>query len=440
MRMDKVDLIIYPEWIIPIEPANTVLENHAIAIHQGRIAAIGPASELKQTYVPATEHDLPGQVVLPGLINSHTHAAMTLLRGYADDLPLMTWLGEHIWPAEQAHVGRDFVRVGSDLAILEMLRGGITCFNDMYFFPEETAMAAAAAGMRATVGMILIDFPTAYADHAEEYLAKGEALHADWASHALIDTAMTPHAPYTVSEANLVRAAEVAESLGRRFHIHVHETADEVERHLATHGDRPLMRLDALGLVNNNLLAVHMTQLTERERDRLAATGAHVIHCPEANMKLASGFCPIADLIDRSVSVALGTDGAASNNDLDILGEMRTAALIAKGFSGNAAALPAWQAIEMATLGGAQALGRERDIGSLKPGKAADLISIDLTGPESTPRHQIISQVVYAASRQQVKHVWINGVHTVVDRDIPHLDMPAILARAHEWRDKLQQR
>ncbi|MBS3786193.1 MAG: TRZ/ATZ family hydrolase, partial [Gammaproteobacteria bacterium] len=396
--MDEVDLIIHPEWIIPVEPANTVLEHYSLAIHQGQILAIAPQTEVSQTYTAAVEHRLPGQVVMPGFINAHTHAAMTLLRGFADDLPLMTWLMEHIWPAEQAHVDEAFVRAGSELAILEMLRGGITCFNDMYFFPEQTAEAAAKAGIRATVGMILIDFPTAYAANTEDYLAKGQALHSQWVDHPLIDTTMAPHAPYTVSEANLVRAAEIAENLNRRLHIHVHETADEVERHLTTHGDRPLMRLDALGLVNSNLLAVHMTQLSERERDRLAATGAHIIHCPEANMKLATGFCPIADLADRSVCLALGTDGAASNNDLDMLGEMRSAALIAKGFSGNAAALPAWQAIEMATLGGAKALGREHEMGSLKVGKAADFISLDLTQPESKPLHQVISQIVYATS------------------------------------------
>lgn len=438
--MDEVDLIIHPEWIIPVEPAQTVLEDHSLAIHQGQILAIAPPSEMAQTYTAKAEHHLPGQVVLPGLINAHTHAAMTLLRGFADDLPLMTWLTEHIWPAEQAHVGEAFVHAGSELAILEMLRGGITCFNDMYFFPEATANAAAKAGVRASVGMILIDFPTAYANGPEEYLAKGQALHSQWAGHPLIDTTMAPHAPYTVSEKNLVRAAEIAEALNRRFHIHIHETAEEVERHLTTQGDRPLMRLDALGLINSNLLAVHMTQLSGRERDRLAATGAHVIHCPEANMKLASGFCPVADLADRGVHLALGTDGAASNNDLDLLSEMRTAALIAKGVSGNAAALPAWQAIEIATLGGAKALGRDHEIGSLKVGKAADLISLDLTQPESTPLHQVPSQVVYAASRQQIKHVWINGAHVLNERAATTLDQTAILARATEWRDKLQKR
>lgn len=438
--MEKADLIIHPEWIIPVEPANTVLNDHSIVVQNGRIIAIAPTSAIKAAYTATVEHQLSGQVVLPGLVNAHTHSAMTLLRGFADDLPLMTWLGEHIWPAEQAHVGEDFVDAGSHLAILEMLRGGVTCFNDMYFFPETTAAAAAAAGMRATVGMILIDFPTAYAADAEEYLAKGQALYMQWKDHPLIDTAMAPHAPYTVSEANLVRAAEIAESLGRRFHIHVHETAEEVERHVSEHGARPLMRLDALGLINANLLAVHMTQLNERERERLAATGAYVIHCPEANMKLASGFCPVADLLDRSVSLALGTDGPASNNDLDLLGEMRSAALIAKGYSGNAAALPAWQAIETATLGGARALGRDQDIGSLKTGKAADFISIDLTDPEATPLHQVISQVVYAVSRYQVRHVWINGAHVVVNRTVPQLDEAAIVKRANEWRDKLQQR
>lgn len=436
--MIPVEQILHPDWVLPIEPAGEVLTGHSIAIDQGRIAAIEPRQALESSHQPAAVKELPGQVIMPGLINAHTHAAMTLLRGYADDLPLMTWLESHIWPAEQAHVGEAFVRDGSALAVLEMLRGGITCFNDMYFFPETTAAVAAEAGMRATVGMILIDFPTPYASGPEAYFEKGEALHAQWANDPLIDTTMAPHAPYTVSEPHLVRAAELAETHDRRLHMHIHETLGEIEASVEKTGSRPLMRLDALGLVGPQLLAVHMTHLDERERDRVSATGAHVIHCPEANLKLASGICPIADLAARGVGLALGTDGAASNNNLDILGEMRTAAMLAKGASLDATALPAHQALEIATLGGARAIGRDQEIGSLVVGKAADLVSLDLNTPEADPLHEVASQVVYACGREAVRDVWIAGRHVLKAREPVTLDVPAIRARAAEWRDKLR--
>jgi len=436
--MSRVEQILHPDWILPIEPAGEVLTGHSIAIDQGHIAAIAPRPTLEDSHQADAVMELPGQVIMPGLVNAHTHAAMTLLRGYADDLPLMTWLQSHIWPAEQAHVGEAFVRDGSTLAILEMLRGGITCFNDMYFFPEITAAAASTAGIRATVGMILIDFPTPYAAGPDEYFDKGQALHAQWANDPLIDTTMAPHAPYTVSEPHLVRAAELAETHGRRMHMHIHETLGEIEASIEKTGSRPLMRLDALGLVGPQLLAVHMTHLDERERDRIRATGAHVIHCPEANLKLASGICPIADLDARGVAIALGTDGAASNNNLDILGEMRTAALLAKGASRDATALPAHRALEMATLGGARAIGRDQVVGSLMVGKAADLISLDLNTPEADPLHDVASQIVYACGREAVQNVWVAGRQVLKNRDPITLDVPAIRARAAEWRDKLR--
>ena len=435
--MQSVDQILAPQWIIPVEPAGEVLEDHLIVIDDGRIVDVGPSEQLHQAYTAHQLIPLPDQVVVPGLVNTHTHAAMTLLRGYADDLPLMTWLQEHIWPAEQAHAREAFVRTGSELAMLEMLRGGVTCFNDMYFFPEVTAEAAAAAGMRATVGMILIGFPTAYAAHPDEYLEKGQALHASWQQHPLIDTVMAPHAPYTVSESDLVRAAELAESLDRRIHMHIHETLGEIEDSLEKTGQRPLMRLDAMGLVGPRLLAVHMTHLDERERERVQATGTHIIHCPEANLKLGSGIAPIADLAARGASIAIGTDGAASNNDLDMLGEMRTAALLAKGSAKDATALPARQALELATLGGARALGREAEIGSIVAGKSADLVAFDLSGPESQPVHNPLSQLVYATGRSQARHVWIAGQQLLQDGEATTLDSQQIGQQAREWRDTL---
>lgn len=435
--MEDVDLLLHPSWIVPMEPAGAVFEAHSLAVRAGRIVALLPRPEAEGRYRPARVRELPGEALMPGLVNAHTHAAMTLLRGYADDLPLMTWLTEYIWPAEQAHVGEAFVRDGTELALLEMLRGGVTCFNDMYFFPETVAEAASRAGMRATVGMIVIDFPTVYASGPDEYLEHGRALHAQWRDHPLIDTVLAPHAPYTVAEENLERVRVVAEDLDRRVHIHLHETAGEVAEGVRQRGERPLARLDALGLLDPRLLAVHMTQLTEGERARVAETGAHVIHCPEANLKLASGFCPVSDLLARGVNVALGTDGAASNNDLDLFGELRSAALLAKAVSGDAAALPAWQALHLATLGGARALGRDHEIGSLMPGKAADLVAVDLSGPEAQPLHNVVSQLAYATGRDQVTDVWVAGRPLLEDRLPQTLDLPAILERAARWRDTI---
>ncbi|PWG63479.1 TRZ/ATZ family hydrolase [Sediminicurvatus halobius] len=435
--MEDVDLLLHPGWVVPMEPAGAVFEDHSVAVRDGALVALLPRPEAERHYRPARVRELPGQALMPGLVNAHTHAAMALLRGYADDLPLMTWLTEHIWPAEQAHVSEAFVRDGTELAVVEMLRGGVTCFNDMYYFPETVAEVASHAGMRVTVGMIVLDFPTVYADGPDGYLERGRALHADWRDHPLVDTVLAPHAPYTVGEASLERVRILADDLDRRVHIHLHETAGEVADSVREHGDRPLARLDALGLLGPRLLAVHMTQLTGDERARLAESGAHVVHCPEANLKLASGLCPVTDLLARGVNVALGTDGAASNNDLNLFGELRSAALVAKAESGDAGALPAWQALHLATLGGARALGRDHEIGSLLPGKAADMIAVDLSGPEAQPLHNVVSQLAYATGRSQVTDVWIAGRPVLADRLPQTLDMPALLERVRRWRDTI---
>ncbi|MFZ1861895.1 MAG: amidohydrolase family protein, partial [Candidatus Competibacter sp.] len=310
-----VDTLLSARWIVPVEPENVVLEHHAIAIHDGRILAVLPREDALARYRPAFALDLDRHVVLPGLINAHTHASMTLLRGLADDLPLMTWLQEHIWPVESRWVGADFVRDGALLAMAEMVRGGTTCFNDMYMFPDTVAAAARECGIRACVGLIAFDFPTGYAQNMEEYLAKGLQLHDAMRAEPLVHTAFAPHAPYTVSEPALARIARLADELQIPIHIHVHETAAEVARFQSERGCRPLERLKQLGLLNSRLLAVHMTQLEPAEIERLAQAGAHVAHCPESNLKLASGFCPAARLDAAGVNVAIGTDGAASNND-----------------------------------------------------------------------------------------------------------------------------
>ena len=432
-----IDTLINAGWIVPVEPEGLVLERHSLTIRDGRILEILPSTRARDKYAPATVHDLPGHVLIPGLINAHTHAAMSLMRGLADDMPLMRWLNEHIWPAESRWVGEEFVADGSRLAVAEMLRGGTTCFSDMYFFPEVTGQVAAHAGIRAVLGLIVLDFPTVYADAAEGYLARGLQVHDEFRSHPHVGTAFAPHAPYSVSNAPLERIRVLADELEIPIHMHVHETADEVRQALGRTGQRPLARLHQLGLVSPALNAVHMTQLQADEIERLAAAGAHVIHCPESNLKLASGFCPVARLLKAGVNLALGTDGAASNNDLDMFGEMRSAALLAKGVAGDATTLPAARALRMATLNGAKALGIDNDTGSLTTGKWADVVAVDLSGIEGQPVHHPISQLVYATSRHQVSHVWVAGRPLLAERALTTLDEAAILERAREWQIKI---
>ncbi|HOB60677.1 MAG TPA: TRZ/ATZ family hydrolase [Candidatus Competibacteraceae bacterium] len=426
--------LLHARWIVPVQPDGCVLEHHALAIQDGRILAILPQAEAATRYRADTTLHLDRHVLIPGLINAHTHASMTLLRGLADDLPLMSWLQDHIWPAEARWVDPDFVRDGTRLALAEMLRGGTTCFNDMYFFPEVTATAVREAGMRACVGLIALDFPTAYARNLDEYLDKGLALHSELQNDPLVRVAFAPHAPYTVSASALERIGRLADELDIPVHIHVHETAAEVADFEARHGCRPLARLNQLGLVSPRLLAVHMTQLEPVEIDQLAQAGAHIAHCPESNLKLASGFCPSARLDAAGVNLALGTDGAASNNDLDLFGELRTAALLGKGVAGDAAALPAARVLRMATLNGARALGRAADIGSLEPGKAADIVAVDFGQLESAPVYHPISQLVYATGRHQVSDVWIAGRQLLANRQLTTLDSDELLQRAQRWQ------
>ncbi len=435
----QAELIIHAQWILPVDAEDRVLEDHCLAVSGGRIQAVLPSAEAGIEIKAERELDLPGHVLIPGFVNAHTHAPMTLLRGLADDLPLMTWLNQHIWPAEQRWVDPEFVLAGTRLAVLEMLKSGTVCFNDMYFHPEVTARAAAEAGMRAVAGMILVDFPTGYADSPEEYLRKGLALHDRYRDHALIRTAFAPHSPYAVSDAPLQRLRTLADELEVPVHIHLHETRDEIVQSLRDHGERPLARLERLGLLGPNLVAVHMTQHEPGEIEKLARAGASVAHCPQSNLKLASGFCPVSALLDAGVNVALGTDGAASNNDLDLLGEMQTAALLAKGVAGSASAVPASQALRMATINGARALGLDGETGSLEPGKSADMVAIDLRDPDTQPVYNPVSQLVYAAGRDQVRHVWVAGRQLIRDGQPLTLDPAGILDEARSWGSRIAQ-
>lgn len=437
IKATKIDSIVHATWIASVDEQNTVHHNYSVAIHEGRIHDLQPRQEILDKYSSDVEVNLDNQLLIPGLINSHTHSAMSLMRGLADDLPLMDWLNNHIWPAEQKHVSAEYVYDGSLLAIAEMLRSGTTCFNDMYFFPEETARAVEHAGMRAKLGLILIDFPSAWAKDADEYLSKGLELHDQLHNNSLISTAFAPHAPYTVSDEPLKRISTYAEELDIPIHIHLHETSDEVEQAIASTGKRPIERLNELGLLSPHLLAVHMTQLTDEEINLVAETGAHVLHCPESNLKLASGFCPTFKLQQAGINIALGTDSASSNNDLDMIAEMRTAALLAKAVSQNASAMPAEDVLRMATINAATALGLDSEIGSVEVGKSADITAIDLSGVENQPVYNPISQLVYSAGRENVSNVWVAGNHLLKDRELTTLDEKAILEKAKSWQEKI---
>jgi 5-methylthioadenosine/S-adenosylhomocysteine deaminase len=435
--MPTVDTLIHCRWIAPVEPDDVVYEYHTLAIREGRILALLPTEEARARYRADVEHELDRHLLIPGLVNAHTHAAMSLLRGLADDLPLHDWLNNHIWPAESRWVSEEFVHDGTQLAMAEMLRCGTTCFNDMYFFPDVTARAAAHCGMRASVGLIVIDFPTVWANDADEYISRGLAVHDKFRGDPLIRTMFAPHAPYTVSDKPLEHIRVLADELDIGVHMHVHETAEEIERALDLTGKRPLARLQELELLSPALLAVHMTQLSNAEISELAAAGGHVVHCPESNLKLASGFCPVQSLVAAGVNVALGTDSAASNNDLDMLGEMRTAALLGKAVSGDASALPAHTVLRMATLNGATALGIGEETGSLLTGKWADITAVRLDAIETRPLYDPVSQLVYASGREQVTDVWVAGQHLLKDHRLTTLDGNDILARARDWQARI---
>lgn len=432
-----VDLMITPRWLIPVEPAGVTLRHHALVVDQGRIIDLLPAGVAATRYQAREHHDLPEHVLLPGLVNAHGHAAMSLLRGYADDLPLKSWLQEKIWPAESRHVSERFVFDGTLLACAEMLRGGITCCNDMYFFPQAAATAFQQAGMRAVIGMTIINVPTAYASDADDYLSKGLAVRDAWRTNPLLSFSLAPHAPYSVDDASLRRIAVLADQLGVPVHIHVHETRDEIEQGLREHGCRPLVRLQRLGVLGPHTIAVHAVHLEASEIALLAELGVKVVHCPNSNLKLASGVAPLPALLAAGVCVGLGSDGAASNNRLDLLREMQLASLLAKVSQGDAASLPAHQVLRMATLNGAEALGLGDEIGSLEIGKAADLCAIRLLDPLLAPCFDAAAHVVHVAGREQVSHVWVAGRLCVKEAACVDLNQQQLLDIATVWQNTL---
>lgn len=437
MSAISVDLVIKPRWLIPVAPHNQVLENCAVVIDRGEIVAVVPNSEADNRYNASQEIELLEHALIPGLVNAHGHCAMTLLRGYADDYPLHSWLNEHIWPAESKWVNAHFVQDGTELAIAEMIRSGTTCFADMYFYPEVAAEVTSKAGMRAQIAFPVLDFPTNWAGSADEYIHKGLAVRDQVKGNDLVHIAFGPHAPYTVSDKPLEKIATYSEELGTPVHIHLHETASEVAEQIKKTGLRPTQRLQSLGLMSPLTQCVHMTQIDDTDIQVLRDSGAHVVHCPESNLKLASGFCPVQKLLDNGINVALGTDGAASNNDLSLFGEMRTAAMLAKAVASDAAALSAHQTLRMATLNGAHALGLGHKIGSIEAGKAADLVAVQLNELETLPMFNPVSQLVYTDNSHRVSHVWVNGKALLRDRKLTTLDQAEVMHKARQWAVKI---
>jgi len=435
--MQTIDQLLHAKWIITCEQNNRVLEHHALAIHEGKILDILPSKEASHRYQTKNEIHFNTHAIMPGLINAHTHIAMNLFRGLADDLELMDWLTNHIWPAEAKWVSHDLVYDGSLLAMAEMIRGGTLCFNDMYFFMNATAEAASKAGMRAHIGMTIIDVPTAWAKTTEEYFAKAIAFYEQYKTNPLVTPTLAPHSTYTVSIENLERVKRLADDYQLKINLHLQEAPSEMLQAHAKHQRRPLHRIHEIGLVSPQLIAIHMTQLNDEDLAILQETKPNIVHCPESNMKLVSGSCPVEKLDLLGINVALGTDGAASNNDLDMFGEMRSAAFLGKVTANDPCAVSAEKVLQMATLHGARALGIDHYTGSLEIGKQADCIAIDFNHIETQPLYHPVSQIVYATPRQQVTDAWVSGQPIMRNRKLIHLDEAELLTKAQNWRNKI---
>jgi 5-methylthioadenosine/S-adenosylhomocysteine deaminase len=433
----EADLVIHAKWVISVDADSQILENHSVVVADKRIIKILSQDEARKKVLAAQTVELPHHALIPGLINAHGHAAMSLFRGVADDIPLKQWLEETIWPLEGEHVSAEFVQQGATLACAEMIASGTTCFADMYFFPDAVAKVALDAQLRVQLASPILDFPTVWANDADEYILKATQLHDNYRNSDLVHTAFGPHAPYTVSDEPLRKIAMLAEELDIPIHMHVHETAQEVEDAITSNGKRPLQRLAELGLISPRLLCVHATQLVEEELKVLNENGAHVIHCPESNLKLASGFCPVNKLLESGINVGLGTDGCASNNDLDMFSEMRTAALLAKGVADDASAVPAYQALRMATINGARAMGLDHKIGSLETGKFADLTAVDMSSYNSIPIYNPVSHLVYNTQASQVSHVWCSGKLLLENSELLTIDKLKLVETTHNWQQKI---
>lgn len=433
----QVDSLIHARWIIPVNANRDILDHHSLALQGDNIIDILPTADAKHRYQATHVHHLDRHALIPGFINAHGHAAMSLFRGLADDLPLLDWLNHHIWPAENRWVSEDFVHDGTQLAIAEMIRCGTTTFSDNYFYPEASATAAVNAGMRAQIVFPILDFPTNWGKSAEDYIEKGLATHKQYQNQPLVRVGFGPHAPYTVSDEPLQTIATLAEQLDLPIQMHIHESADEINQSMEKEGRRPIRRLEEIGFLSPCLQCVHMTQMTDADYLPITQNGCHVVHCPESNLKLASGFMPLDRMQQEGINVALGTDGCASNNDLDMLGEMRTAALLAKAVSQKATALSAHDALASATINGARAMGIDEQVGSLENGKRADIAAFSLDELENYPLYHPVSQLVYTATRHQATHVWVNGRLLMDDRCLTTLDESDLINNACQWQKKI---
>ena len=431
----QADLRIDARWVLPLGDNNEVFENYSVYITDGRIVGLQPQSELGpevKEHIKLEEH-----VLLPGYINAHGHAAMSLFRGLADDRPLMTWLQDHIWPAEAQWVSGDFVYQGTQLAIAEMLRCGTTTFADMYFYSGDSIEAAIDAGIRTVSLTPVLDFPTNFAQNADEYIRKTLDVHSKYRHQPLAHVGIGPHAPYTVSDEPLKEIATTASQLQMPVQIHLHETGFEVSQSIEERGMRPTQRLAELGFLNESVSCVHMTQIDEIDIDILRQTGASVVHCPESNLKLASGFCPVGTLLNEGVNVGIGTDGAASNNDLNIQGEMKTAAMLAKAVANDAASLPAMAALKMATIGSARALGIDELTGSIELNKYADLQAVRMSELTQSPMYDPASQLVYTDSSRYTEYVWVAGKARLSKGELTSIDTSQILENTRLWQSKI---
>lgn len=432
-----IDKLLFARWVIPVEPHNIYHENYAVAIHEGRIIDLLPNDAAQAKYQATESIHLTEHVLLPGFINAHTHSPMTLLRGLADDLALMDWLNNHIWPAEKAWLNEQFVKDATELALAEMIRCGTIGFNEHYFYHDKIAETTIKAGMRARIGILVLEIVDVGATSAEDLIRHGRQFIEKYKDHPTIQVSLAPHAPYSVGDDALLKINDLAKEYGLPIHMHVQETAFEVNQETVKYSKRPMKRLQDLGLLSPKFQAVHMTQVNEEDLAILVETGTSVVHCPESNLKLASGFCPVNQLLKAGVNVALGTDGAASNNDLDMLGEMRTAAFIGKAVAQEDTAVSAADALRMATLNGAKALQWENETGSLEVGKSADIIAINLNDLNTQPVYNPISQIVYAAHQHQVTDMWIRGRPIMRDRELKTLDEKVILTKTKEWQKKI---
>jgi len=436
--MQHCDTLIAPRWCVPVEPAGAVLERHAIVIPDGRIRSGLPLDDAVDAYQPSIRIDRPDHVVIPGLVNAHTHAAMTLFRGFAEDLTLEQWLDARIWPAERRWASAEMVRDGTELAIAEMISAGTTCFADQYFFPEIVAETAAELNMRAMIGTPVMDFASAWADSAGEYLDKGaELVHDPYGDHPLISTCFAPHSANALSDDSFTTLRVMADQLDVPVQLHLHESVSEIRAVEKLSGRRPIERLDALGLLNASLLAVHVVHVTDAEIQRLAASGVRIATCPRSNLKLGNGTAPVASFRDAGIVLGIGTDGAASNNVLDMFSETRMLSLLAKGASGDPAVISSADALALATIGGARALRLDDAIGSIETGKWADLTCIDLNRPNSQPIYDVVSQIVYAVRADQVSDVWIAGRHQLENGNLTHINTVDLLRRSDEWRARI---